>query len=233
MKRFYEKAEVAETGGGWQVALDGRALRTQGGAEQIVPTQALAGALADEWREQGPDLDPAAFPLRDMVDYAIDRVAPDPVAAVAAIVPYGDTDTLCYRAEDGSSLRTRQDEAWEPILAAIEARHAVAFVRAGGVVHTAQAPETLAALKAHLESLDPFTLAAVQNMAAIAGSLCVALAMLEPDADAETLFAHANLEEDWQAAQWGWDNDALTRRDARLAGFILAARLAALVRHGN
>lgn len=230
VKRFYKDVAVVESEGGWHVALDGRALKTQGKNPQIVPTRALADALAAEWAAQGEDLDPATFPMRDMTDYAIDQVAPDRDAVVAAILPYGDTDTLCYRADEGDAFRERQDETWEPILAEIEAREGVAFVRAAGVLHAAQDPATQEALRAKLATFDAFTLVAVQNMAAIAASLCTALAALEDGADVEALFGAANLEEDWQAVQWGWDEDALARRDSRLAGFTLAAELARLVR---
>lgn len=230
MKRFYKAATVGEAAGGWQVALDGRALKTQGARPQIVPTRALAEALAAEWNAQGPELDAGAFPLRDMTDYAIDQVAPDPAQAIDAILPYGDTDTLCYRAEPGEALRARQDEVWEPLLRGIEDRHDLRFVRTSGVLHAAQPVATAERLRAMVAAMDPLTLAAVQNLSALAASLVVALAALEPDADLDALFAAANLEEDWQAVQWGWDGDALARRDRRLAGFQLAAQLARLAK---
>lgn len=228
MKRFYATVNLRQREGGWQVLLESRAMKTPGGRAQTVPGKPLGEALAEEWRAQGETMDPRSFPLRDMVDYALDKVRPEPGAAVAAILPYADTDTLCYRAETGDSLRQRQDEAWDPILQALESRHGIRFMRTGGIVHEPQPEKTLAALQAHLATLDHLTLTAVQNMASIAGSLCVALAALEQAADIDALFAAGNLEEDWQAAQWGRDTDALARRDARLAAFRHAARLASL-----
>ena len=53
MKRFYEEVTIARTEQGWIVALDGRPLKTQGGQPQVVPTEALAERLAEEWRGQG------------------------------------------------------------------------------------------------------------------------------------------------------------------------------------
>lgn len=228
MKRFYKEAGVVAADGGWQVALDGRAVKTQGGRPQVVASRALAEALAEEWGAQGDELDTARFPLRDMTDYAIDQVAPDPAQAIDAILPYGDTDTLCYRAEPGEALRVRQDEAWEPLLRAIEDRYDLRFVRTTGVLHAPQPAATAERLRAIVAAMSPLRLAAVQNLSALAASLVVALAALEPGADIDALFAAANLEEDWQAVQWGWDSDALARRDRRLAGFALAARLAQL-----
>ncbi|AKM10813.1 ATP12 family chaperone protein [Croceicoccus naphthovorans] len=231
MKRFWTEVGVAPVdGGGWQVHLDSRPVKTQGFRAQIVPTRALAEALAEEWRAQGEKVDPQLFVLRDMVDFAIDQVAPAPDVLIGSTLPYGDTDTLCYRAPEGDSLRTRQDEAWGPILAPIEAEISAKFALADGVIHAEQPEATRTALRARLEALDPFTLTAVHNMAAIAASLCVALTMLDDGADTDALFGAANLEEDWQAIQWGWDGDALARRDARLAGFTHAARLARLAR---
>ena len=70
----------------------------------------------------------------------------------------------------------------------------------------------------------------MQTLASLAASLVVGLAGLEPGADAEALYAAANLEEDWQAEQWGWDREAEGRRARRQAEFAAAARFAALLR---
>ena len=59
------------------------------------------------------------------------------------------------------------------------------------------------------------------------------LAALDGGQDAETLFAAANLEEDWQAQQWGWEAEALSRRDARARGFALARDFALLARNAD
>jgi chaperone required for assembly of F1-ATPase len=66
MKRFWKEVAVEPGDGGYRVALDGRPIRTQGGNPQILPTPALAEALAEEWRAQGEEVDPQAFALRDL-----------------------------------------------------------------------------------------------------------------------------------------------------------------------
>jgi chaperone required for assembly of F1-ATPase len=88
----------------------------------------------------------------------------------------------------------------------------------------------MATLKGRLEGMDAFTLAATKMMASLAASLAIALAALEEDADAEVLWAAANLEEDWQAELWGWDPAAKTRRDAKQADFARAMEFARLAR---
>lgn len=230
MKRFWREVAIVPRGAGWQVALDGRPVKTAQARPQIAPTSALAEALADEWRGQGEDVDPAGFAFRDMTDYAIDIVAVDPADAVRRILAYGESDTLCYRAEPDEPLAARQRAVWEPLLKAAELANKARFERVAGIVHRPQPPATLAALRAGLETLDPFALAALQTLASLAASLVIGLAALEPGADDQALFAASNLEEDWQAEQWGWEYTAEEGRARRLATFLAAARFAALAR---
>lgn len=234
MKRFYKEVSVAPAGDGWKVLLDGRGIKTAGKREQIVPTRALAEALAHEWSEQGAELDPAAFVLRDMADYAIDIVGPDRAQAIREIVPFAETDTLCYRAEDGEALHERQIEVWEPLLTAAEGRWDVHFERVGGVIHRPQPAATLTRLETVLAAESDFALAALRTLSSLAASLVIGLAALVPAADAGALWDAANLEEDWQAELWGKDAEALALREKRLAGFASAVRFAGLARpaHG-
>lgn len=176
MKRFYVDVTVAARDDGWQVMLDRRAVRTASGREQRVPSPALAEALAAEWRDQGDEIDPARFILRDQADYAIDCVAPDRAGAIGKLVAFAETDTLCYRAAPEEALYRRQLEQWDPLLEGVEQRLGVRFVRTSGVLHRPQPAETLAALRTHLATLDDFSLAALHALAALAASLAVALA---------------------------------------------------------
>ena len=222
MKRFYKDVRYTQTGAGWIVALDERPLKTQGGQTQTVPSEPLAQMLAREWEAQGETINPAAFRSRDMTDYAIDVVTPDPAAIVDKLLGYAQTDTLCYRAEPEDALFRRQQEVWEPIVARLEAREAIRLHRISGVVHRPQPEETLGALRESLTSLDPFRLAALEQTTSLAASLCIGLAALENGSDGEALWDAANLEEDWQADLWGRDEEAEERRDRRNHDFLHA-----------
>jgi chaperone required for assembly of F1-ATPase len=228
MKRFWREVAVEASEGGWRVTLDGRPLNTPQKRAQVVPTRPLAEALAAEWRTQGETIDPAGFVFRDLADYAIDVVAPGREETVARLLAFAETDTLCYRAEPDEPLAIRQRAVWEPLVKAAERRHGVRFERVAGIVHRAQPPETLAILAAALDRQGPFVLAALQTMAGLAASLIVALAALEPGSDPQTLWSAANLEEDWQAEQWGEDAQAMALRARRLCEFSAAAHFASL-----
>lgn len=225
MKRFYTDVAIKAAGDrGWQVTLDGRGVKTQGGAAQIVTTQALAELLASEWRAQGEEIDPASFVFRDMADYAIDVVRHDRAATLTNLTAFSQTDTLCYRADPGDALFARQDDLWEPLVIACEQRHSVNFVRVSGIVHDPQSPKTTERLRAQIEGQDEFQLAGLQTMTALAASLIIGLAALEDSADAEALFAASNAEEDWQAELWGRDSLAEESRKLRLQAFTMAQK---------
>lgn len=228
MKRFYKAVTVEPGDGGWRVLLDGRGIRTAGKRAQVLPTSALADAMAQEWAGQGEEIDPAAFRFRDLADYAIDVVATDPAEVIRGVLPYAETDTLCYRDAVGSALHRLQLATWEPLLADAESRLGVRFERISGIVHQPQPPALREALEDRLATFDPFTLAALQTLASLAASLMIALRALDPGADGVALWDAANLEEDWQARQWGIDAEAAARRDRRLNDFLAAMRFAAL-----
>ena len=230
MKRFYKEAAASAEGAGWRVLLDGRAVKTQGGRAQIVPTEPLAKALAAEWSGQGEEIDPARLILRDLADYAIDVIAADRAAVLADLLRYAETDTLCYRAEPDEPSHARQLELWEPLLLAAEARWAVEFERIAGIIHRPQPAATLAQLEAVLAPQDDFTLAALVTLTTLSASLVIGLGALEPDADLALLWRASELEADWQVEQWGKDDEAEIRAARRFASFSAAARFAELVR---
>ena len=60
--------------------------------------------------------------------------------------------------------------------------------------------------------------------------IAVGLAALEDDADAQTLWNAANLEEDWQVEQWGQDAEAAERRARRFEEFLRAYEFAKAAR---
>lgn len=230
MKRFYKQAAVGAADRGWRVLLDGRPTKTAGGRPQVVPTRDLAQALAAEWAAQGEEIDPASFHLRDLADFAVDAVATDRAEVIRGLLPYAETDTLCYRADPEDALYRRQLEVWEPLLEQAEARWALRFTRVSGVVHKPQPPETLARLMRIIEAESDFSLAALRMLASLAASLVIGLSAIQPEADGAALWNAANLEEDWQVELWGEDWEAAERRKARFEAFALAMRFAALAR---
>ncbi|MFN2098660.1 ATP12 family chaperone protein [Altererythrobacter sp. MF3-039] len=226
MKRFYREVTLLEVEGGWQVALDGRPVKTQKGNPQLVTSNALGKLLTEEWAGMDEEFSAADLPLRDLADLAIDAISASRDETIAKLLSYLDTDTLCYRAEPDEPLFHRQREMWDPVLEAFEAREGITLQRVHGIVHKSHPEHSIERLRGRMAREDEFTLAALTAMASLATSLCVALQALEPGADGETLWNAANLEEDWQAEQWGVDEQAAARRAKRQADFLKALEFA-------
>ena len=85
MKRFWKYAETVERDEGWGVELDAKPLRTPARKPLVVPTEALAEAIAAEWESVVDKIDPRAMPLTGLANAAIDRVAPDKQAFAAGL----------------------------------------------------------------------------------------------------------------------------------------------------
>ena len=231
MKRFWEHAAVQPVDQGWGIALDGRPLRLPGGTVLHLPDRPLAEAVAAEWDAaggaKGAEMTMEAVPLTRLVGTAVDRIAPDPAPSAAAIAEYGESDLLCYRAED-PRLAALQAERWQPLLD-WAALHLDAPLRATvGIVHVPQPPEALRALHAAVAAHSPFGLSALGIAVPAMGSLVLGLGLAAGRIDAGEAHALAMLDEAFQERLWGADAEAVARR-ARIADDIaLAARLLAL-----
>ncbi|WP_277967809.1 ATP12 family chaperone protein [Sphingomonas echinoides] len=204
MKRFWKHVAVdAERG----IRLDERPLRTPGRVPLVLPTAALAEAVADEWRavEDGQEIDPRAMPLTGLGNAAIDRVGADPALFAAGLAHYGESDLLCYRADSPEDLVARQAAAWDPLLDWARARYDVHIEVATGILHRAQPAVTLARLADAIAARDAFTLAALSPVVTIGGSLIAALALVERAATAEQVWDAVTLDEEYQAERWGRD----------------------------
>ena len=229
MKRVYTEVAVEPAEDGFAIMLDGRPVRTPGRRMLAVPSRALAEAIAAEWRAQGDRVEPRSMPLTRLASTALDLVGQRRPAIVDEIAAYAGTDLVCYRADAPAELAARQHAAWQPLLDWAAARYGAALVVTQGVVPRPQPPEALAALRRAVEAYDDMALVALHAATAAAGSLIVALALLDGRIDAAEAFAASQLDETFQIEAWGEDAEAAARRRAVAADIAAAARFLSLL----
>lgn len=227
-KRFYKIAR-ATAAAPFTVCLDDRPLRTPGGKPQVVPTRALAEALAAEWEAQGEKLDVASMVLTKAVNTAIDRIAPRRSDVIAELARFAETDLLCYRAERPRELVQRQAEAWDPWLDWARKALDLRLASGSGIVHVAQDAATLPAATAAIARFDDFALTALHPAITITGSAVLGLAFGMGLLDAARALDLSRIDEDYQAEQWGTDAEAEAVRKNRLVELERAARLLTLL----
>jgi chaperone required for assembly of F1-ATPase len=230
-KRFYREAAARPEGGGRAaLLLDNKPVRTPGKAELILPTAALAEAIAAEWRAQGERIDPGTMPLTKLANSIIDGVKGREDAVIDDILGYAAADLVCYRAGGPEGLVQAQSEHWDPVVTWAKRDLGAPLALAEGVMHVQQPKASIDQIRQLLLAFDAWSLAALHVMTGLSGSallaLGVALGRLSPQAAWEA----AHVDEDWQISQWGEDEEAKDRRARRWRDFAAAARMLELLR---
>ena len=191
----------------------------------VVPTQAMAQAIALEWDAQEDEIKPDTMPVTKTANAALDKVALQHGEVADMLAAYGDSDLLCYRAEAPAELVARQAAEWDPMLEwAADALGARLHQRAG-IMHKPQDTEALAALSARVHALDNFELAAFHDLVSLSGSLVLGFAATMNAKTTDALWDISRLDEHYQAEQWGRDDEAEALADLKKASFAHAKRM--------
>jgi chaperone required for assembly of F1-ATPase len=230
VKRIYRKAEPVPAAAGHGVALDGRLVKTPRRRDLVVPSPALAAAIAAEWEAQHGDIRREAMPLTRLAGVTIDRDAAQREAVVRQIADYAGTDLVCYRAAHPPALAARQQAVWQPLLDWAAERYAAPLTVTSGVIPSSQPAASLAAFAAAVAAYEDFALTALHAATAACGSLVIALALFEGRLDAVEAFTASQLDESFQIEAWGEDQEQAARRVVLSADIAAAARFLALLR---
>jgi Chaperone required for the assembly of the mitochondrial F1-ATPase len=232
-RRFYRTVALTAADDGHRITLDGRPARTPAGRLLVLPSAALAAAIAEEWEAQVETIDPESMPLTRLAFTAIDRICGQRPGIIDGLLAYAGSDVLCYRAESPRELVALEHATWQPILDWAAAQLGVRLVVGHGVAPVQQGDETIETLAAAVAACDDMALAGLASIAQTAGSLVIALAVVRGRIDAEAAFRAAFLDECYQAERWGCDPDAASRRDRLAAEIAAAASFVRLVREGR
>ncbi len=216
MKRFWKDVAIDADR---VVTLDGKPVRTPGRRPLALPSDALAEAVAEEWRAVGETIDPRTMPLTGLANAATDPIANDPAQFAARLAAYGESDLLCYRAEGPPLLVERQAASWDPLLTWARGRYDVTFAVTTGVMHVAQPDATIARLHEAVAAYDDFRLAGLSPVVTLTGSLVIGLALIEGEIDADAAWAAAGIDEDWSVEMWGEDWQATQLRELKRKEF--------------
>lgn len=212
-KRFYKEAAAQETDGGFGVVLDGRAIKTPAGKPLVLPTLALAEAVAGEWDAQGDEVDPNSMPLMQLCGTAIDRIPDARDAMIDGLLRYVDTDLLCYRASAPQDLVARQAKVWQPLLDWAKDTFDADLQVVEGVIPVSQDDSCKHGFAAAMAGMDNWQLTALAEMVGVSGSIVVGFAMFVGALDGDQAFKVVHVDEDHQIELWGEDAEATARRE--------------------
>src|SRR5436189_849987 len=223
-KRFYAKAGIVETMGGFAVTLDDKPIRTPAGRQVVVPARAIADAIAAEWDGQKELIEPLTMPMTRFANSVVEAVVDRVEAVREDMAKYFETDLLFYRAGHPEALVAREAAHWDPLLFWAADTLGAHFILAEGVVHVRQPDAAVQAARAAFPD-DPWSIAALHVVTTLTGSALLALALAHGVLDPDSVWAAAHVDEDWNAERWGVDEEVAARRATRLVDFRAAASI--------
>jgi chaperone required for assembly of F1-ATPase len=230
MKRFYKQTAV-EAGDGWRVLLDGKPMHTPAKTVLMVPTRALAEAIATEWRAvpESTEINTAHLPLTRLAATGLDRVALRRAEIITDTAKYAGSDLLCYRAAAPDSLVSAQREIWQPLLDWVAERYGARLTVVQGISFVDQPEDAIARLRNAVAAHGDLALAALYNLTHTSGSLVIALAVSDGQLTAEKAVAAAQVDELYQVGRWGDDPLAQKHREGVAKDIEASARFLVLL----
>lgn len=212
--------------------LDGRVLKTPARNTLLLRSLPLALAVAAEWEWQDArTLRPFTMPImararaaaelrtlraaltafhhslgllsQSLCATALDRVPLTRDATNDSLLRFFDTDALCVRS-DAPELAAAQAAAWDPLLDWVGAELGGRPDASDSIFGPAHPDAARAAMRAALHACDDWQLAGVTALSAAARSLVMAFALARRRVRAADAAALLRIEEDAQAARWGF-----------------------------
>jgi chaperone required for assembly of F1-ATPase len=226
-RRFYKAVSIDAAN---HILLDGKPVRTPMKQVLSLPSAGMAKAIAAEWDAQTKVIEPNRMPITRLANTAIDRAASERVSVIKELVQYADADLICYRAAKPDALVDLQRAQWDPVLAWVQEKLGVRFEWSAGVVHKPQTGEALAAFEGYLNQLNNWHLTAHYNISTLTGSVLLTTMLIEGGIAPDAAWAAAHVDEDFQITEWGTDDEATRRREARRVEFDASVRFASLIR---
>ncbi len=214
-KRFYKVAAAERLGDGWTVALDGRTIKTPERAALTLPTRGLAEAIAAEWDAQGAQIDLLNLHLTRLANVAIDRTPEVRDGMADEVARFCETDLICHIAEEPEDLVALEEGHWAPVRDWAGDVLGVILVTTEGVRAAPQPDASLEAARDYALSLDDFRLTGLVFACALYGSALLAMGVCEGALAADEAFEMSVLDQTWQAARWGEDQESAIAIEAK------------------
>lgn len=230
LRRFYKNAEAVAIDGGFTVLLDGRKLKTPAKAQFLLPTLKAAQTVASEWAAQGELIDTNSMPITRLVNVAIDRTPLTRSAIIDEIRKYASSDLLCYRTSSPEILHKNQCELWDSEIEWFKSRFDISFIAKNDSLELFQTENTLAAISKIAENLDDLNLTIFVFLTTLAGSVILALAMMEGRLCTDEVFKRIRIEEDYNASIWGYDDEDLEKANAKKSNLLACEKLISAVK---
>jgi len=206
--RFYKAVDIEAGADGFGILLDGRSPKTPGGVRLFVPTEAAAQLISREWEAQETKIDLSTMQSTQIAFAALDQVTSHRESVVDDLAAYGQSDLICFFADEPRGLIEEQEKAWLPLHDWFQEIWQSKLETSQGIIAATQSAQTLDAIKQELTHQNAFQLAALHGLTKLSGSVILALAVARGRLSAEEAWTASRIDEEWQIARWGRDAEA-------------------------
>lgn len=237
IKRFYQESSYKQTCDGYVILLDNKLVKTPLNHHLVVPREALAKAIMEEFSAQSEYIKPEKMPFLRIANSVIDAIAENWQILVEDLLRYVSDDMILYRAEQPEALILYEKEYWDVALEAAEDVLGVQFHLQKGIIAHKQEQHVVKAMDHYLrqkmqnfsDKEKGFAMAAFHMITSLSHSFILAIAIVERKISFEHFAECVFLEENWTMKQWGKDAEAEEKKQSRLYDLKAAVALLAMI----
>jgi ATP synthase F1 complex assembly factor 2 len=125
-----------------------------------------------------------------------------------ALINYLDTDTICFPSDEPEALVRLQKEHWDPLISWMKDKYGVGLVVSEGIAPAIQTPETLVKIRAVVDAMDIWELAALERAVYATKSFVIGLALTKGRITAHEAALASHVEVASQIERWGEVEDS-------------------------
>lgn len=227
MKRFYKLVSVEKSDKGFQILLDGRAVKRKSGAPLNCLNEKIANRVMAEWAEQGDEIIPDNMPFTQIENTRLDRVSSEREAMSVNVRKYLNTDLICYTVDAPKELVDLHKQCWTPWRSWFEKNFGATLQTTTNLAALKQENVAHQKVQDYIENLDDAYFTILQIVVPLSGSLIMGLAFIDGAANVDDVFNAAYVEETYKdkiydAEKYGHDpltekQQKATLRDLRAA----------------
>lgn len=217
IRRFWKSVTLESTAPGWQVRLDGRAIKSPEAHVVLLPSQALGQAVAAEWSQVETLAEIGQMPLTRLAFAATDWHSARRAAAEFEIENHIKTDLLVFLSPYPEALKMRETALWSPWIEWAAVQFGIVLKQTDGLVPPEIPEASLTNLRALNHAMSGFEAAAFMQALSILGSVILTLALKQGALGADSAMALSRVGETFQEDIWGHDTEKDQAVRARLA----------------
>lgn len=207
IKRFYDIVDIRRsTENSFSLLLNGKSVKTPLGGPFILPSEAIAAAVASEWQLQKEFIIPNTMPINTVLMTHIDIDSKlDRNEKLLQINRFFQTDTLRFpESDEQSALLNFQNEKWHPIFKYLKSR-GITLSQSRG---TFSLPESTEAEIATINNVllggyDSLLLSMLETASKYLKSGTAAVGLIDRAITPQEAFEAAYAEELHQRREWG------------------------------